>query len=340
MQDTLIRKFAGQANDVLSAILGQSPDCIKLVNLDGEIEYVNPNGLRVLGVTAFDQIIGKSWVELWPSEAQERVAEALDKARRGQHDRFEGYCPTATGEARWWDVSVSPITGDGGEIAHILATSRDITARMQERMNEELLRRRAQDKAHRADDVAREMRHRLKNQLAVVGSITKLLSRNSESATDLAAKLEDKIQALAKAQDLLTMDRERPIAADEAIREVLGASGESNRILIGDLPAVRLGDESMQQLALILGELQTNSLKYGTLSGSDGRITLTGTLRGTVLCLHWHEDTGRKVAPPQTEGGGYKLLTRLGSANGAKAHIDWHERGPAIDFSVKILSED
>ena len=337
MNDTFMAQFADQANDVLGAVLDQTADCIKLVSLEGDVEYVNQNGLRALGLTDSDSIVGKPWVEMWPADGRPRVEQAISRGRRGQNDRFEGYCPIADGSARWWDVSISPIKRGDGEITHLLATSRDVTDRVQESLNERRLRENAVLAAERSDSIAREMRHRLKNQLAVVASVAKLLARHSEGARDLIDRLENKLQALARAQDLLTVHRDRPITAAMAVEQVLEASGAGELIEVSTLPEARLGDDGVQQLALILGELQTNSLKYGALGNGAGKITLTGALRQGVLTLHWHEDTGQPVVPPTGQGSGYLLLTRLGSTSGATAAVNWHATGPAVDFHVRTI---
>lgn len=101
MSETFLERFAHQANDVLGAVLDQTADCIKLVSLDGEIEFVNANGARALGLEDGAEIIGKPWAELWPQESQGRVRQAISRASRGQTDRFEGYCPIVDGVSRW-----------------------------------------------------------------------------------------------------------------------------------------------------------------------------------------------------------------------------------------------
>lgn len=337
MAAIFLDRLAGQTSEVLGAILAQSLDCIKLVNLDGEIEYVNPNGLKALGVEDFSQLSGRPWSELWPDEARERVASALGLAWRGQNDRFDGYCPDANGNPRWWDVTVSPIRHGDGSVTHVLATSRDITERVQERVQGEMLYKRAQDKADRSDTVAREMRHRLKNQLAVVGSVASLLARSSADPGELVQKLSGKLQSLARAQDLLTIHHDEPPQVGVALAQVLEASGAGERIEVGTMPQGRLGDDSIQQLALILGELQTNSLKYGALIRNAGRITLTGTRSGREIAIHWHEDLGETIDAPKGEGSGFKLLQRLGSTSQSRAQVQWHSRGPTIDFYVRAL---
>ena len=335
MPQLFMQNFAKQANDVLRAILDQSTDCIKLVNLAGEIEYLNPNGLRALGIDSLDRVAGRPWSSVWPEANRDRVELALDRARRGQLDRFDGYCPNFRGEPRWWDVSVSPITDSDGRISHILATSRDVTERTQTGLGDRMRREEAERNAARSDDIAREMRHRLKNQLAVVSAVTKLLARRSNGSGDFIDRLEIKLQSLARAQDLLTVHRDTPPSARTVTMQVLDASGAGDRISVAHLPDVRLGDDAIQQIALVLGELQTNSLKYGALRREGGRIVLSGSAADRVLIFVWDEDLGETVASPQASGAGFALITRMGSVPGGTATIDWHETGLRIEFHVR-----
>tara|TARA_A100001391_G_scaffold189752_1_gene161463 strand:+ start:262 stop:1278 length:1017 start_codon:yes stop_codon:yes gene_type:complete len=337
LTDLFMTGFADKANDVLQGILAQTVECIMLVNLDGELEYINPNGLRAFGFEDFSDVGDRRWADFWPADRQARAATAFDRARRGQQDRFEGYSPDRHQAPHWWDVSVSPIVGQDGAVTHILSSMRDVTIGVQERLGERMKREEAERFAERSDSVAREMRHRLKNQLAVVGSVAKLLSRNSDSPADLTERLTEKLQALARAQDLLTINHDEPPELGAAIAQVLEASGAGERIEVGTMPKGKLGDDAIQQMALILGELQTNSLKYGALSYDSGQITLTGTRNGSDLAIHWHEDTGRTIVPPEAEGSGFKLLQRLGSTPRSRARVQWHSRGPTIDFYVRAL---
>ena len=339
MNDTFMAQFADQANDVLGAVLDQTADCIKLVSLEGDIEYINSNGLKALGFESSSDLIGRSWAELWPVGGRARVDQAISRARRGQRDRFEGYCPNAKGLPRWWDVSVSPIMNGNEEVTHLLATSRDVTTKVQESLNDRRMRESAELAAERSDNIAREMRHRLKNQLAVVGAVAKLIARHADDPADLITRLEGKLQALARAQDLLTVHRDKPVTVDIAVAQVLEASGAGELIEVSALPEDRLGDDGVQQIALILGELQTNSLKYGALGNDAGKITLTGASRDGVLTIHWHEDTGKPVTPPESGGSGFMLMKRLGSAGGAMAQVSWHGTGPAVDFHVKTIAD-
>lgn len=335
MPNTILTRFSAESGDVLSAILTTSRDCIKLLNASGELEYVNANGAAAFGADGPEHLLGTQWADLWPEENRRQVLASLKAAQRGQSTRFEGYLPTLQGEPRWWDVSISPVSDSTGELTHILAISRDVTGQINTRLNDRLRREEAEREAGLAGDVAREMRHRLKNQLAVVGAVAKLLARHSDSARELALKLEEKLFSLARAQDLLTIHRDRPVRADHALTQVLEASGAGDQIEVLSIPSVELSDESIQTMALILGELQTNALKHGALQNEDGRIQISGSRHGNALTLRWAEDCGCEVVPPAETGGGIQLINRLGGGGDVPPTINWSKRGVVIEFGLR-----
>lgn len=336
MPNQFLKHFEPESRDVLVAILTQSRDCIKLVNLAGEIVYINQNGLTALGFDGPDGLIGQPWHSLWPAENAGMIDAAVAAAIAGESQRFEAFCPDRDGRARWWDVAVSPLRGDDGAVSHVLAISRDVTAQVTAREDEHRRLELAERRAVLAREMAREMRHRLKNQLAVVGAVARMLSRHNTDARVLASKLDDRLVALARAQDLLTAHRDRPLPAQDAITQVLEASGAGERIVVRDLPAACLPDESIQLLALILGELQTNALKHGALRGDGGQVEISGTRADQMLTLSWHEDCGEPVVPTETGNGGFLLINRLGSVGNAKPRIAWRDEGIDVDFHLRV----
>lgn len=336
MGSTFVGNCASESEDVLSAILTQSRDCMMLLNKSGELEYVNVTGAASFGADSPEQLLGRFWRDFWPEENRGKVDSALKAAAAGKTTRFEGCVSTLHGEPRWCDVCISPVRDRAGEITHILAISRDVTGQTNSRLADRLRREEAEREADFAGNVAREMRHRLKNQLAVVGAVAKLLSRHTDTARDLALKLEEKLFSLARAQDLLMVHRDQPITAQAAITQVLEASGAGEQIEVLTIPDATLSDESVQTLALILGELQTNALKHGALRDEAGRIQLSGRKSEGVLTLRWEEDCQEDVTPAQRGGGGFQLIRRLGAAASRQPLIDWHSRGLIVEFNLRL----
>jgi diguanylate cyclase (GGDEF)-like protein/PAS domain S-box-containing protein len=102
-------------------------DCVKLIDLDGRLLFINENGLAALEIEDGSRLLGKNWAELLPREEYYKVETALNVARDGQTGRFEARCPTMTGKPKWWDVIVTPVFDRQGRLRKFLAISRDIT---------------------------------------------------------------------------------------------------------------------------------------------------------------------------------------------------------------------
>lgn len=113
------------------ALLEQSEDCIKLLSLEGRLEYVNCGGLRALELPAADLIIGKHWWDLWPMRDRDLIRSSFTKAARGTANRFEAACATALGRRKTWLVDLKPLVAPAGPVVSVLCTSRDITLQRQ-----------------------------------------------------------------------------------------------------------------------------------------------------------------------------------------------------------------
>ncbi|NML93990.1 hybrid sensor histidine kinase/response regulator [Novosphingobium olei] len=113
--------------EALEALIAHSPDCIKIIDHDGYLVKMSPKGQVAMEVNHLGAIIGAKWHELWPMSTRPLVLKALDEARLGRHGAFRGFCPTAAGNPRWWQVDVSPLGVVEGRASHFLAVSRDIS---------------------------------------------------------------------------------------------------------------------------------------------------------------------------------------------------------------------
>jgi PAS domain S-box-containing protein len=121
-------------------LLEASPDCLKLLDAEGRLLYMNPNGLCLMEIDDFEPLRGRFWHELWNAETQPKVTASVEQALREGAARFQEFCPTAKGTPKWWDVMVRAIPGKDGKPVRLLSVSRDITDL--KRAEEELLRSR------------------------------------------------------------------------------------------------------------------------------------------------------------------------------------------------------
>jgi PAS domain S-box-containing protein len=119
------------------SVIEANPDCFKVVDLQGNLLLMNSEGLRQLDIEDFSSCQGKQWSGLWPGNTRGEIDAAVKDAAAGKTSNFEAFCPTMAGTPKWWDVKVSPVHGDGGDVTAVIAVSRDITWRKQ---SEERLR--------------------------------------------------------------------------------------------------------------------------------------------------------------------------------------------------------
>jgi PAS domain S-box-containing protein len=110
-----------------TGLLEASPDCIKILSVDGRLQFMNRNGRCLMEIDDFDQISSAHWPDLWPREYRDTIEQAIATARSGGVVRLSAPCPTAKGTPKWWDVFVSPIRDETGAIVSIMSTSRDVT---------------------------------------------------------------------------------------------------------------------------------------------------------------------------------------------------------------------
>jgi PAS domain S-box-containing protein len=112
-------------------ILESNQDCIKVLDKDGRLLYMNNGGQLLMEIDDFTTIANHSWSELWQGNEAAQIENALITAQAGNIGKFEGYCPTTKGLPKWWEVIVTPILDADGRVDQILSVSRDITERRQ-----------------------------------------------------------------------------------------------------------------------------------------------------------------------------------------------------------------
>jgi PAS domain S-box-containing protein len=112
-------------------ILENNQDCIKVLDLEGRLIYMNDGGKRLLEIDDFADYDRSLWTQFWGGSEQNSAQIALEAAMAGAISKFEGQCPTVTGVPKWWDVNVIPLHNEDGNVDQILLISHDLTERRQ-----------------------------------------------------------------------------------------------------------------------------------------------------------------------------------------------------------------
>ncbi|PAY15984.1 histidine kinase [Rhodopirellula sp. SM50] len=109
-------------------ILASSHDSIKILDLDGRLLSINRKGQELHEIDDVERLRGRPWIDFWQGSDQQSAADAMNEARAGRSGRFRGVRPTRKSKiTKWWDVVVTPITGETGQPEQLLAISRDVT---------------------------------------------------------------------------------------------------------------------------------------------------------------------------------------------------------------------
>ena len=128
--------------EFIRRILESSQDCIKVLDLQGRLLYMNGRGQDLMEIDNFAQVQYEPWLNFWQDCDRQAAQIAFATARAGGVGRFDGYCATAKGTPKWWEVVVTPMLGKDDRVQEILSVSRDLTAR---KIAEEALKERNQE---------------------------------------------------------------------------------------------------------------------------------------------------------------------------------------------------
>lgn len=301
-------------SSVVLSLFDQSDDCIKLIEPDGRLYFMNCKGRQAMEIDDFSAIEGSAWDELWPDESRGLVRSAMEAARSGALNRFEAFCPTVKGTPKWWEVTVSPILDSRGEVSAILSSSRDVTERRQ--------------RTEQLDTMAAEMRHRLRNAYAISAAVALTMGRGEPASAEFARNLSDRLMRLAEVQaDLLDVGSS---GLAQIVERIVRSFAEGSQVAIGALPDVRLDEKQARAIVLVLSEMATNSLKYGSLAGR-GTLEISAAEDDGRLLIDWvevHCDADPADQRGQvSSGAGYELKVRMLATVGGSIDIERGDGG-------------
>lgn len=198
--------------------------------------------------------------------------------------------------ARW--VSARGVGGEAGKVGDwVQAIFLDVTRQKRAEEAERLL--------------TAELAHRVSNMFTVARSLTAIVARGATSTPDFAEDLSKRFGVLHEATALAT----RAQIGDQGIvrlrtlaERILSPYLNGGNIGIDIDDAAVAAPGTVNDYAMILHELATNSAKYGALSGG-GTLTVTGRVTGDALTLAWVEESAPSGAVASDGGGfGSRLL--------------------------------
>lgn len=303
----------------MRSLLAASEDCIKVIGLDGKLAFMSEGGQRVMEVSDFNAIKGCPWPDFWADQGNVDATFAIEEARAGRSFRFQGAANTAAGNPRYLDVQVAPIMGPDGKPEAILSVSRDITVLKEAEQRHRLL--------------ALELKHRMKNTVAMIQAIANQTIRGGPEAEAIKEAFVARLNTMASAQDILTQTAWAKADLAHLVEESLKGHGGRGQLQI-DGPPLELSSRTALAMALALHELATNATKYGALSRDGGRVDILWSNAGEEFSFEWRESGGPLVDAPTRRGFGSRMIERAlaGYFNGT-AQISYAPTG--VIFSLR-----
>jgi PAS domain S-box-containing protein len=307
----------------LAAIVAGSDDAIVSKTLDGIITSWNAGATRIFGYDA-EEMVGSPILRIIPPELHDEEAEILGKLRRGERiEHFDTVRVAKDGRRVHVSLTVSPLRDITGNVVGASKVARDVTER---KRNEEL-----------QGLLFEELNHRVKNTLATIQAIAGQSLRRAASPSAFVSSFNGRVQALARAHDLLVQGKMRGAPMAEVVREQV-VPGDDPRISISG-PMVTLDARNAVQLALVLHELATNARKHGALSEPGGRLSVrwhTESHNTRELVVDWRETGVRDVTAPSSHGFGSQLIERTLVASGGEASIRFNAGGISCHIRLPL----
>jgi two-component sensor histidine kinase len=183
--------------------------------------------------------------------------------------------------------------------------------------------------------LARELQHRSKNICAVLDVIVR---KSLADDPDRATKVFGRIKAMMHANELLTAPEPRFLSLKQLLLQAFEPYGEDRVDAFG--PEIVIEPETARHLVLLIHELVTNAVKYGSLSRLSGRIFVGWHEDDETIVLNWKESGGPTIALPTKEGFGSQLAATCVKALSGSMQQDFAPDGflCAIKFKVKRIA--
>jgi two-component sensor histidine kinase len=179
-----------------------------------------------------------------------------------------------------------------------------------------------------------ELHHRLKNLLNVTSSICISSLKHGSSQEEASQKITGRIQAIASAQDFLSIANQGSDLRD-LVQAVVGplCPGPARIQIRG--AAATLPADMVTSFALLLHELSTNAIKYGAWrSDCAGTVEIAWGAEGDRLCFTWREQGVQIATTPGRRGFGSRLFqTNIG---GSKIDHNLHPDGAECVITMKM----
>jgi PAS domain S-box-containing protein len=323
--DVATRRISEEQHRVL---VENAEDIIATLDLEMRFTSVSPAIERLLGYSRGELIgapLGQFVAENQFATHKEMLARKL--AGQTPSTQYEVTIRAKDGRLLTLELKTRLLSDAKGRPTGIHGIARDVTERKDAEARQILL--------------VRELQHRTKNLLAVVQSIVNNTLATTGDAASAREAIMGRLQALARAQEFVVSGAGGGVELRKLIEAEVSAF--STQMCIEGIPVV-VGGSFAQNIALVVHELVTNAIKYGSLSRSSGRVHIRWQVEtpaeGPILKFSWTERGGPPAKPAEEQGFGTDLIF---VALGDGARLSFGELGLELEADIPmhaLVSDD
>ncbi len=263
------------------------------------MEFVSPSIATIYG-TEPDALLGdiKYWAAMVLPEDRETAGHHIAQACHGDPAIHEFRIRRDDGSFRWIRDTDFPLFDENGNVQRVGGIAEDVTETKMAVEHQGVL--------------LHELQHRVRNIMAVIRSMAVRSADGAADVEDYKTSLAGRLLALARVQTLLTRQANAGGWMRDILESEIGAQAHSENQYELTGPDIMLSPKAVEVLTLAFHELSTNALKYGALSVSRGKVTVTWTLfekrEKTWIAIDWVEEGAPSRAPPTRRGFGSELI--------------------------------
>ncbi|HEY9217558.1 MAG TPA: HWE histidine kinase domain-containing protein [Phenylobacterium sp.] len=313
----------------LNAIVNNATVAILLMDEHQQCAYMNAAAEKLTGYTLVETL-GRRLHEVIhhtrPDGTHYPVEECPIDRAFPEREKMQGEEVFVHKDGSFYPVSftASPILDDTSRTIGTIIEVQDIRDRRAQEAQKELL--------------MREVDHRARNVLAVVQGIVRLTREDDAKVfKDVVAH---RIDSLARAQHTLAETSWQGANLRQIVEDEIAAFAPASRAHLQDKDIFLRADQ-VQPLCMIVHELTTNAVKYGSLSVPEGQVRIGWETKGSDLSLFcWRESGGPRVNQPTRSGFGTRLIRQLARQLGADVLEEWPPEGLRLTLRLRAEPSD
>ncbi len=192
----------------------------------------------------------------------------------------------------------------------------------------------------RADLLANELNHRVKNIFAVILAIVQLSGRNRPDAKDVTDSISSRIRALLVAHEVTQGVLDMPVASLKTLIETTVSPYISPQNVVKiQGPEILLPARSVTPLGLVLHELTTNAVKYGAWA-KGGTIDLSWERHGDEVTITWRERGATISGETGKRGFGSVLMESAAQQLGGTIDRQFKKNGLNLVIRLEVTRSD